>query len=106
NMMRKGGSNFSISGNDLGISMIRNNRANEITAKFGAANFSYNPTKKWTLSGFGILSRTDTDMMEWERNSILNTDTQEVVTTQESNSANIQKSEMTLVKLSSNYKPS
>lgn len=106
NMMRRSGSNFSISGNDLGISMIRNNRASEITAKFGAANFSYNPTSKWTLSGFGIVSRTDTDMMEWERNSILNTETQEVMTTQESNNTSVQKSEMTMVKLSSNYKPS
>jgi|SRR5690554_6958 len=106
NMMRRSGSNFSISGNDLGISMIRNNRANEILAKFGAANFSYNPTSKWTLSGFGIVSRTDTDMLEWERNSILNTETQEVVTTQESNNTSLQKSEMTMVKLSSNYKPS
>src|SRR5690606_27479278 len=82
------------------------NRASEITAKFGAANFTYNPTSKWTLSGFGIVSRTDSDMLEWERNSILNTETQEVVTTQESNNTSVQKSEMTMVKLSSNNKPS
>ncbi len=105
NMMRKGGSSFSISNNDLGISMMRNNRAKEITNRFGAANFSYNPTKKWTLSGFAIVSDNKTDMDEWSRNSILNTDTGEVVTTQESTTSNRVKSEMAMGKLSSNYKP-
>ena len=34
NMMSKGGSNFNVSSNDLGISLMRNNRANEIETKF------------------------------------------------------------------------
>jgi hypothetical protein len=54
-MMGKGGSSFNVSSNDLGISLLRNNRAKEIETKFGATNFSYNPTKEWSLSGFGIL---------------------------------------------------
>src|SRR5690554_3966342 len=105
NMMRKGGSSFNISSNDLGISMMRNNRAKEVTNRFGAGNFSYNPTREWTLSGFGILSDNKTDMEDWSRNSILNTDTGEVVTTQETEDKSRVKSEMAMLKLSSNYKP-
>lgn len=105
NMMRKGGSSFNISSNDLGISMMRNNRAKEVTNRFGAGNFSYNPTKKWTLSGFGIVSDNKTDMEDWSRNSILNTDTGEVVTTQDTEDKSRVKSEMAMLKLSSNYKP-
>ena len=33
-MMSKGGSSFNVSSNDLGISMMRNNRAKEIETKF------------------------------------------------------------------------
>lgn len=51
-MMKKGGSNFNVSSNDLGISVLRNNRAKEIETKFGATNFSYSVTKAWNISGF------------------------------------------------------
>lgn len=105
NMMRKGGSSFSVSSNDLGISMMRNNRAKEVTNQFGAGNFSFNPSKKWTLSGFGVLSNNKTDMESWSRNSILNTDTGDVVTTQETDDQSRVRSEMGMFKLSSNYKP-
>ena len=44
-MMQKGGSSFNVSSNDLGISLLRNNRAKEIETKFGATNFSYNVNK-------------------------------------------------------------
>ena len=40
NLMRKGGSSFNVSSNDLGISLLRNNRAKEIETRFGATNFS------------------------------------------------------------------
>ena len=62
NMMKKGGSNFGVTSNDLGIMGMRNNRAKNIDAKFGAANFSYNPSKAWTISGFGIYSYNKTDL--------------------------------------------
>nr|MBP6558440.1 carboxypeptidase-like regulatory domain-containing protein [Flavobacterium sp.] len=62
NMMSKGGSSFNVSSNDLGISLLRNNRAKEIETDFGATNFSYNPTKSWTISGFAILSSSITDL--------------------------------------------
>src|SRR5690606_24998325 len=98
-------SNLSLSGNDLGIPLIPNNMAKEVTNRFGAANFSYNPSERWTISGFGIISDNKTDMDNWSRNQILNTETGEIVTTQESDTKNRLKSEMALLKLSSNYKP-
>lgn len=103
NMSRN--SNLSLSGNDLGISMMPNNNAKDVTNRFGAANFSYNPTKEWTLSGFGIISDNKTDMENWSRNQILNTETGEIITTQESDTKNKLRSEMAMLKLSSNYKP-
>jgi len=75
NFMSKGGSNFNVSSNDLGISLLRNNRAKEIITRFGATNFAYNPTKAWTLSGFGILSSSTTDLETVTQTTILATNT-------------------------------
>jgi hypothetical protein len=106
-MMRKGGTNFNLSSNDLGISLLRNNRAKEIETKFGATNFSYNVTKAWSLSGFAIVSSTLTDLETVSQNnradqiSTLGT----VNTTQKTKEAASQISSLGLFKLSSSYKP-
>jgi hypothetical protein len=106
-MMRKGGTNFNVSSNDLGISLLRNNRAKEIETKFGATNFSYNVTKAWSLSGFAIVSKTLTDLETASQNnrtdqsSTLGT----VNTTQKTKEAANQISSLGLFKLSSSYKP-
>lgn len=100
NMMSKGGSNFNVATNDLGISLLRNNRAKEIETQFGATNFAYNPTKAWSISGFGILSTSITDL-----------ETQSSVNFLRENSAENrqeiahQKSNLGLFKLSTTYKP-
>ena len=99
-MMAKGGSNFNVSSNDLGISLLRNNRAKEIETQFGATNFSYNPTKNWTLSGFGIVSSSTTDLETKSQNTILQTGV-----TQKSEELANQKNNLGLFKLSSSYKP-
>lgn len=99
-MMAKGGSSFNVSSNDLGISMMRNNRAKEIETSFGATNFSYNVTKSWTLSGFGILSSSITDLETNSQTTILDTGAQ-----QKSEDVSHQKSNLGLFKLSSSYKP-
>lgn len=104
-IMRKGGTNFNVGSNDLGISMMRNNRAKEIETRFGAANFSYNPTKKWTISGFGILNSSDTEMETDSRNTYLDAEGN-VETEQISQEKSIQKSSLGLFKLSSSYVPS
>lgn len=99
-MMSKGGSSFNVSSNDLGISMLRNNRAKEIETSFGATNFSYNVTKAWSLSGFGILSSSITDMETKSQTKILDTGNE-----QKSEDISHQKSNLGLFKLSSSYKP-
>ena len=104
-IMRKGGTNFNVASNDLGISMARNNRAKEIETQFGAANFSYNPAKSWTLSGFGIITSSDTEMETFTKNSYLNTETGEVETEQTSDENSLQKTSLGLFKLSSSYIP-
>lgn len=104
-IMRKGGTNFNVGSNDLGISMMRNNRAKEIETRFGAANFSYNPTKKWTISGFGILNSSDTEMETDSRNTYLDAEGN-VETEQISQEKSIQKSSLGLFKMSSSYVPS
>src|SRR5204863_387023 len=104
NMMAKGGSSFNVSSNDLGISLLRNNRAKEIETDFGATNFSYNPTKSWTLSGFGILSSSITDLETKSTTNFLNED-EAVSATENRQEIAHQQNKLGLFKLSSSYKP-
>ena len=106
NMMSKGGSNFNVSSNDLGISLLRNNRAKAIDTKFGATNFSYNPIKSWTLSGFGIFSSSISDLDTKSQNNILAPNSSQVASTENRDEITHQKSTLGLYKLSSSYKPS
>ncbi|CAA9198663.1 hypothetical protein FLA105534_02286 [Flavobacterium bizetiae] len=100
NMMQKGGSNFNISSNDLGISILRNNRAKEIETKFGATNFAYSVTKKWNISGFAILSTSKTDLETKSQTTILDSGDE-----QKREEETHQKNNLGLFKLSSIYKP-
>jgi hypothetical protein len=100
NMMKKGGSNFNVSSNDLGISLLRNNRAKEIETKFGATNFAYSVTKAWNISGFGILSASKTDLETQSQTTILDSGDQ-----QKRDELTHQKNNLGLFKLSSTYKP-
>lgn len=108
NMMKKGGSNFGVTSNDLGIMGMRNNRAKNIDAKFGAANFSYNPSKAWTISGFGIYSYNKTDLQTdniYNRtDKLANGTTINITETRQDNSK--QKTNLGLFKISSSYVPS
>ena len=106
NMMAKGGSNFNVSSNDLGISLLRNNRAREIETSFGATNFAYNVNKSWTLSGFGILSSSITDLETKSQTNILVPNSSAVASTENRQEVAHQKSNLGLFKLSSSYKPS
>ncbi|QOG02714.1 carboxypeptidase-like regulatory domain-containing protein [Flavobacterium sp. MDT1-60] len=100
NMMKKGGSNFNVSSNDIGISLLRNNRAKEIETKFGATNFAYSVTKAWNISGFGILSTSKTDLETKSQTTILDSGDQ-----QKRDESTHQKNNLGLFKLSSTYKP-
>ena len=105
NMMKKGGTNFNISSNDLGISLLRNNRAKEINTKFGATNFSYNPIKTLSISGFAILSATETDLETKNQTNFLGNDAKTIVSTENRNETTNQISNLGLYKLSGTYKP-
>lgn len=105
NLMSKGGSSFNIGSNDLGISLLRNNRAKEIETNFGATNFSYNPTKAWTLSGFTILSSSVTDLETATKTNFLDPNSSEVASTENKQDLAHQKNNFGLFKLSSGYKP-
>ena len=105
-MMAKGGSNFNVISNDLGISMMRNNRAKEIETSFGATNFSYNVNKAWTLSGFGILSSSISDLETISQTNNLKPNSASVLSTEKRDEVAHQKSNLGLFKLSSSYKPS
>ncbi|WPR72588.1 carboxypeptidase-like regulatory domain-containing protein [Flavobacterium sp. NG2] len=96
----KGGSSFDVSSNNLGISLLRNNRAKVIETKFGATNFSYNVNKTWNLSGFGIFTSSTTDLETKSQTTILDSGDQ-----QKSQEVAAQKSNFGLFKLSSSYKP-
>ena len=104
-MMAKGGSSFNVSSNDLGLSLLRNNRAKEIETNFGAANFSYNVTKAWTLSGFGIFSKSLTDTETVSTTNFLLPNSQEIASTENRSEVGRQESKLGLMKLSSTYKP-
>jgi hypothetical protein len=111
NMMKKGGTNFNISSNDLGLTLLRNNRAKEIETRFGATNFSYNPIKALSISGFAILSGTQTDLetqsqVTREGNTTdLSGNSVKSNFVQNTKEITNQKSNLGLFKLSSSYKP-
>ncbi|OIQ22515.1 MAG: TonB-dependent receptor [Flavobacterium sp. MedPE-SWcel] len=105
NVMRKGGTSFNVGSNSLGLSLMRNNRAKEIETKFGAANFSYNPLKTWTISGFTIINSSKTEMETVSRTVLLDPETGDPETIQDTEDTSQQTNEFALVKLSSTYKP-
>ena len=109
NVMRKGGTGFNIGSNSLGLSLLRNNRAKEIETQFGATNFSYNISKAWSLSGFAIVSATTTELetkSQTSREDILpNANGLRQTTTENTQDATQQKSNLGLFKLSTSYKP-
>ena len=101
NMSRKGGSVFNVSDNNLGISLLRNNRAKEIDTKFGATNFSYNPSKKWSLTGFAIYSDATTELETLSQVNFLAPNN----ISQSTKENALQTNKFGLFKFSSKYKP-
>lgn len=103
-MNRRSGTNFNVASNDLGISLLRNNRAKEIVSEFGATNFSFNPNKKLNLSGFAILSTTESDLETKNKTSFLD-ENGNVASVENRTETTKQKSNLGLFKFSTSYKP-
>lgn len=105
NLMSKGGSSFTVSSNDLGFSLARNNRAKEIETTFGATNFSYNPNSKVSFSGFVIANSSTTETETVSSINYLRPNSNEVSGSEDRIDNNIQKNNFALFKFSTVYKP-
>ena len=109
---RNSGTNFNVASNDMGFLTMRNDRALSIDSKFGAANFSYSPNKKWDISGFGIYSGSRTDMKEDSFRQFTEAEVEPGQTPppprpdERTSSMTHQKSDLAMLKLSASHKPS
>ena len=97
---RRGGTSLNLSNNSLGFSLAQNNRANEIDTRFGAANFSFSPSKAWDISGFGIYSGNETNTIT---NTIRSFHANNEVQLKEEN--NVNQTDLGLLKFSTSFKP-
>lgn len=101
NLNQNLGTLFNPTSNELGISLLQNNRAKEIDTKFGALNFSYSPIENWDISGFSIYSYNKTTLETFDNSTYTSTNVMETT-----NSLSDQNLKLGLLKLSSTYKPS
>lgn len=95
------GTQFASSPSGLGLAMLQNNRAKNITTRFGAVNMSYQPAESWRLSGFGIYSQTNTLMETRASRTFISSNE-----TERTNAQTDQDTRLGLVKFGSNFKPS
>ena len=106
NIMGKGGGSINVGSNSLGINFFQDNRVKEIESHFGATNFSYNPSKSWSLSGFVIATSTLVDTDTQSTVNFLRPNTEQVASAEIRQDLGSQKNNLGLFKLSSTYKPS
>jgi hypothetical protein len=106
NIMGKGGGSINVGSNSLGINFFQDNRVKEIESHFGATNFSYNPSKSWSLSGFVIATSTLVDTDTQSTVNFLRPNSEEVASAEIRQDLGNQKNNLGLFKLSSTYKPS
>ncbi len=100
---QKSGTNISLGNNNLGFLTLQNNEARSIETNFGAANFSYSPSKSLDLSGFAIFSNSKNELQE--NQFIEYTDPELGIPNELTNSNTTQQSDLGLLKLSAKYKP-
>jgi len=95
------GTNFSTTSAGLGLSLTQNNTAKSVVSKFAALNFSYKPSEKWLLTGFGIFSDAETEIERLTRRTFVTTNLLETVSTN-----NLQNVALGIAKFSTRFKPS
>lgn len=100
NFNQRGGTSFNVSDGGLGFLTTQNDRANEIATGFAAANFTYTVNSAWDISGFALLSDTETDFVNNSLNTFINQGF-----TQGFNEITDQQNQLGMAKLSSVYKP-
>jgi hypothetical protein len=104
-IMRGGGIN--VSSNSLGLTMVKDNKAKDISNEFGAINFSQQISNKLDLSGFAIYSGSHTKMQTNTLKTNTVTDINGIIITTNENVKNRtqQDNKLGLLKLSASYKP-
>lgn len=106
NITGKGGGSINVGSNSLGINFFQDDRVKEIESHFGATNFSYNPTKSWSLSGFVIATSTLVDTDTQSTVNFLQPNSEQVASAEIRDDIGNQKNNLGLFKFSSVYKPS
>ncbi len=101
-LSQRSGSSVNISADDIGLSLLQNNRTRNTDSKLAALNFNYNPNKKIRFSGFGIVSGIDTDLETVSQRTYIreNGNNQELLT-----AATKQQNTAGLFKFSTTYTP-
>lgn len=101
-LMSRSGSSLNLSGDDAGLSLVQNDRAQNAISRLGAMNVTYNPNKKISFSGFGIVSSTATDLLSNSERTYI----RESGSNQESlGSTTLQKNTASLLKVATTYTP-
>lgn len=98
---RNSGATFSAANTDIGFAGLQNNQALNIETRFGAANVAWNPNKKWSISGFGVVSDNETDLLTNTDRTFISTEVRETTSERVR-----QKETLGLIKLAADYKPS
>ena len=100
---QQSGTSISLGNNDIGFLTLQNNKAKSINTKFGAANFSFAPSKTLDINGFGIFSSSRNDLQE--NNAVKYTNTELAIPDETTSNKTNQKSDLAMLKLSAKYKP-
>jgi len=98
--MNGSGTSFNVSSGELGFMTAQNNKAQEITSKFGALNFSLSPKNTIDFNGFAIVNDSETNMFT-QSNTVYN----KLNLTEETETAATQGNQLGMLKFSTTYKP-
>ena len=101
NMNNSTGTSLNLTSDNLGFSLLRNNKAKEILTTFGAMNFDYQIKEGLDMSGFFIYSGTENTLQEYRNTAYINDGV-----TERSDKEVVQNNQLGLGKLSFAYKPS
>ena len=106
NTIARSGTNIGISSNSLGISTTQNDRALEIDNKFGAVNLTQEITKKWNVSGFGVVSSNKTLTSTNSNFGIFQPNSSELQTIEDRTDVSDLRNNLAVFKFGSKYKKS
>jgi hypothetical protein len=105
NTIRRSGTNFNISSNDLGISAQRDDKAKNIDNNFGAINIAQQMSKNWSISGFGVLSSNKTISDTHTRVGIFQPNSTQIKTDEDRSDLSDLRNNLAIFKFGSKFKP-